>query len=56
MLVGGIKVIGIYIWATESSFKNSTLILLQVLFFFLSRLEFRMVHCKFDELVMNPKG
>lgn len=29
MLVGGMKVIGIYIWASESSFKNSTIILCQ---------------------------
>lgn len=29
MLVGGIKVIGIYIWASESCFKNSTMLLRQ---------------------------
>lgn len=29
MLVGGIKVVGIYIWASENAFKNSTLALCQ---------------------------
>ncbi|KAL1819919.1 hypothetical protein ACET3Z_014788 [Daucus carota] len=29
MLLGGMKVVGIYIWANESSFKNSTLVLCQ---------------------------
>ncbi|GMP45654.1 hypothetical protein CsSME_00014104 [Camellia sinensis var. sinensis] len=29
MLLGGIKVLGIYIWISESSFKNSTIILCQ---------------------------
>nr|GMC64426.1 protein odr-4 homolog isoform X1 [Ipomoea batatas]GME21611.1 protein odr-4 homolog isoform X1 [Ipomoea batatas] len=29
MLLGGIKVIGIYIWASESSFKNSTITMCQ---------------------------
>ncbi|KAI8548492.1 hypothetical protein RHMOL_Rhmol07G0277600 [Rhododendron molle] len=32
MLLGGVKVLGIYVWMSESSFKNSTLILCQVLF------------------------
>lgn len=30
MLVGGIKVIGVYIWASENAFKNSTGVLCQV--------------------------
>lgn len=30
MLLGGIKVIGIYVWASDSSFKNSTVALYQV--------------------------
>ena len=30
MLVGGIKVVGIYVWVSETAFKNSTLILCQV--------------------------
>ncbi|XP_054799004.1 uncharacterized protein LOC129303604 isoform X2 [Prosopis cineraria] len=29
MLVGGIKVVGIYIWVSESAFKNSTVVLCQ---------------------------
>jgi hypothetical protein len=35
MLVGGMKVIGIYIWVSDSVFKNSTIMLSQVLFFFI---------------------
>ncbi|KAM7469020.1 hypothetical protein LguiA_007203 [Lonicera macranthoides] len=30
MLLGGMKVVGIYIWVNESSFKNSTMILCQI--------------------------
>lgn len=29
MMVGGIKVVGIYVWASESAFKNSTMVLCQ---------------------------
>ncbi|TYJ35347.1 hypothetical protein E1A91_A05G231100v1 [Gossypium mustelinum] len=29
MMVGGIKVLGIYVWASESAFKNSTMVLCQ---------------------------
>ncbi|MCE2055987.1 hypothetical protein HAX54_043892 [Datura stramonium] len=29
MLVGGVKVVGIYVWTNESSFKNSTIMLCQ---------------------------
>lgn len=32
MLMGGVKVVGIYVWASDSSFKNSTMILCQVSF------------------------
>lgn len=35
MLLGGIKVVGIYVWATDSAFKNSTIELCQVHYFFL---------------------
>ncbi|KAK1388389.1 Zinc-binding dehydrogenase family oxidoreductase [Heracleum sosnowskyi] len=31
MLLGGMKVVGIYIWTSESSFKNSTLVLCQTI-------------------------
>lgn len=31
MLLGGMKVVGIYIWVNESLFKNSTITLFQVL-------------------------
>lgn len=31
MLLGGMKVVGIYIWVNESLFKNSTITLCQVL-------------------------
>ncbi|CAA7051957.1 unnamed protein product [Microthlaspi erraticum] len=31
MLLGGVKVVGIYVWASESAFKNSTLILCQAI-------------------------
>lgn len=30
MLVGGMKVIGIYIWVSDTVFKNSTITLCQV--------------------------
>lgn len=30
LLVGGVKVIGIYVWVAEIVFKNSTLVLCQV--------------------------
>lgn len=30
LLVGGVKVVGVYVWAGETSFKNSTLVLCQV--------------------------
>lgn len=30
MLLGGMKVVGIYVWASDTSFKNSTMILCQV--------------------------
>lgn len=39
MLVGGIKVVGIYIWVSDSAFKNSTIILCQVIFVFLIQLD-----------------
>ncbi|MBA0837096.1 hypothetical protein Goarm_009276 [Gossypium armourianum] len=29
MMVGGIKVVGIYVWASEAAFKNSTMVLCQ---------------------------
>lgn len=32
MLLGGMKVVGIYIWASDSAFKNSTFTLCQVNF------------------------
>lgn len=35
MLMGGVKVIGIYIWVTDSLFKNSTISLCQVYCHFL---------------------
>ncbi|KAL0737729.1 hypothetical protein Bca4012_013939 [Brassica carinata] len=31
MLLGGVKVVGIYVWASESAFKNSTMILCQAI-------------------------
>ncbi|RAL40607.1 unnamed protein product [Cuscuta campestris] len=31
MLLGGVKVVGIYIWASESSFKNSTITICQTI-------------------------
>ncbi|RID59947.1 hypothetical protein BRARA_F03137 [Brassica rapa] len=31
MLLGGVKVVGIYVWASDSSFKNSTMILCQAI-------------------------
>lgn len=31
MLVGGMKVIGVYVWASDSAFKNSTITLFQLL-------------------------
>lgn len=31
MLPGGVKVVGIYLWASETAVKNSTLLLCQVL-------------------------
>ncbi|CAN8266042.1 unnamed protein product [Cochlearia groenlandica] len=31
MLLGGVKVIGIYVWASESAFKNSTMIFCQAI-------------------------
>ncbi|KAF7138903.1 hypothetical protein RHSIM_Rhsim07G0214600 [Rhododendron simsii] len=31
MLLGGVKVLGIYVWMSESSFKNSTIILCQTI-------------------------
>lgn len=30
MLLGGMKVVGIYVWASDTAFKNSTMILCQV--------------------------
>lgn len=30
MLLGGVKVVGVYVWASDSAFKNSTMILCQV--------------------------
>jgi len=30
MLLGGMKVVGIYVWASDIAFKNSTMILCQV--------------------------
>lgn len=33
MLLGGMKVVGIYVWASDSAFKNSTIMLSQVVFF-----------------------
>ena len=32
MLVGGMKVIGVYVWVSDSAFKNSTITLCQVIF------------------------
>lgn len=34
MLLGGMKVVGIYIWVSESLFKNSTITLCQVSSYF----------------------
>lgn len=34
MLVGGMKVVGIYLWVSNDAFKNSTIILSQVVYFF----------------------
>uniref|UniRef100_A0A803MUY0 Protein odr-4 homolog n=1 Tax=Chenopodium quinoa TaxID=63459 RepID=A0A803MUY0_CHEQI len=31
LLVGGVKVVGIYVWVGETSFKNSTLVLCQAI-------------------------
>jgi hypothetical protein len=31
MLVGGMKVIGVYVWVSDSAFKNSTITLFQVI-------------------------
>lgn len=31
MLVGGMKVIGVYVWVSDSAFKNSTVTLFQVI-------------------------
>lgn len=31
MLLGGVKVVGIYVWASDSAFKNSTMILCQAI-------------------------
>ena len=33
MMVGGMKVVGIYVWASEAAFKNSTMVLCQVFYF-----------------------
>lgn len=33
MMVGGVKVVGIYVWASEVAFKNSTMVLCQVFHF-----------------------
>jgi hypothetical protein len=30
MLVGGIKVVGVYVWVNDNAFKNSTIMLCQV--------------------------
>ena len=30
MLLGGMKVIGIYVWTSDNAFKNSTIMLIQV--------------------------
>lgn len=30
MLPGGVKVVGVYVWASETAVKNSTLMLCQV--------------------------
>lgn len=30
MLVGGIKVVGVYVWVSDNAFKNSTIMLCQV--------------------------
>lgn len=32
MLLGGVKVVGIYAWASDAAFKNSTITLCQVIF------------------------
>lgn len=48
MLVGGMKVVGIYIWVSESAFKNSTTVLCQV--FYIIYL------IKFDSEVFEGKG
>lgn len=32
MLLGGMKVVGIYVWASDGAFKNSTMALCQVHF------------------------
>lgn len=29
MLVGGIKVVGVYVWVSDAAFKNSTIMLCQ---------------------------
>lgn len=34
MLVGGVKVVGVYIWVGDTAFKNSTIMLCQVCVFF----------------------
>lgn len=30
MLLGGVKVVGLYVWPSDSAFKNSTMIFCQV--------------------------
>lgn len=46
MLPGGTKVIGVYVWVSESTFKNSTMILCQVLYCFSFQLRLYILELK----------
>lgn len=49
MLVGGIKVVGVYVWVNDNAFKNSTLMLCQVVYINVTKFQ---LTCSFSSIDM----